>query len=37
MPQNIGGLVLAASIMLAVLAGIAALNNYYSLKIQRDF
>ena len=29
MPQNIGGLVL-----LAVLAGIAALNNYYSLNIK---
>ena len=34
MPQNIGGLVLAASIMFAVLAGIAALNNYYSLNIK---
>ena len=34
MPQNVGGLILAAGIMLAVLAGITALSNYYSLNIK---
>lgn len=34
MPQNVGGLILAAGIMLAVLAGITALSNFYSLNIK---
>lgn len=34
MPQNIGGLILAAGIMFTVLAGIAALSNFYSLNIR---
>lgn len=34
MPQNIGGLILAAGIMFTVLAGITALSNFYSLNIK---
>ena len=34
MPQNISGLIIAAGVMFAVLAGIAALSNYHSLNIK---
>ena len=34
MPQNIGGLILAAGLMFGVLAGIAALSNFYTLNIK---
>lgn len=34
MPQNIGGLILAAGLMFGVLAGITALSNFYSLNIK---
>ncbi len=33
-PQNVGTLILAAGLMFGILAGIAALANYYSLNIK---
>ena len=34
MPQNISGLIIAAGVMFAVLAGITVLSNFYSLNIK---